>query len=266
MGNPHRKGQDMANISAVESKATLSYKTVVGINPQDKSQKILRPVIVYKNTYDTAAVVHFALDNGYVTGGQFFANYGTVNGFLEACMALGKGGANILLNNWLWIHPVLKGTCDPETRMMGANNEIHVCAQAQKDLRRKASEFYWECVDDNSVRPSIQHLQAVGGKNDKEIYSTADIGTYGAHLNVNATTDLIKGRWDTTSEAGVVTHHEVTMVPKASSYSAIILEYPEELKSAPVGTVVTFTFLLKGGNPDASAVPATAMATVVSGS
>lgn len=256
----------MSNISASESKATLSYKTVAGVNPKDKSKTILRPVIVNKVTYDTAAVVHYALDNGYITGGQFFATYGAANGLLEACMALGKNGADILLNNWLRIHPVLKGTCDPETRQMGPGNEIHVCCQAQKDLRRKASEFYWQCVDDNGVRATVQHLQAVGWKKDKEIHSAAKIAVGGAHLNYTAATDKITAEWDTTDEEGEVTHHNVTITPESSGYSQMVLPYPTELASAPVGTEVVFTFFLRNGNAEASVIPAVSKAKVVSGS
>ena len=251
------------SVSAQVAKATLQYRVVMGINPKDPTQRILRPLIVGKEKYDTARVLHFAIDNGYVTGGQFFSNYGTVNGFLEACMALGKDGKDILLNNWLRIHPELKGTCDPETRQMGSDNELHVCVQAQQDLRRKASEFLWTCVDDTGVRATVQHLQAVGWMNDKEIHSAAKIAVGGAHLNYNAASDKITAKWDTTSEEGEVTHHEVTLTPESSGYSAMVLPYPTGLSSAPEGTIVTFTFFFRFGNPELSVIPAVCKATVV---
>ena len=255
----------MSNISSSADKATLSYRVVSGKNPQDRSQIILRPLIVNKETYDTARVLHFCLDNGYIQGGQFFANFGIVNGFLEGCQRLGLDGRDILLNNWLRIYPMLRGVCDPETRQMGPNCEIHVCCQAQKDLRVKANQFSWVCVDDNGTRATVQHLQAVGWKNDKEIHSAAKIAVGGAHLNFG-TGDKITAEWDTTSEEGEVTHHSVEVTPESSGYSAMVLPYPTGLSSAPVGTVVTFTFFLRQGNPEASVIPAVCKATVVSAS
>ena len=235
----------------------------MGINPKKLTEKILRPLIVNKECYDTARVLHFAMDNGFIQGGQFFSNYGTVNGYLEACQVLGKSGKDILLNNWQRIHPELRGTVDPETRQLGADNEIHVCVQAQKDLRRKANEFSWSCVDDNGARATVQHIQSVGGANDKEIWASAKIAVGGAHLNYNPASDKIKAAWDTASESGEPTHHEVEIVPESSGYSNMILPFPTDLASAPVGTTVTFTFFLRFGDPDASVIPAVAKVKVV---
>lgn len=218
-------------------KATLSYRVVSGINPKNKEQTILRPQVVDKETYDTKCILSFAMENGYMVGGQFYANYGTVNGFLEAVQRLGWDGHNILLNGWLFIHPELRGSLDPETRTLGAQNEVRICIRSMKDLRRKASDFNWECVDDKSLRATVQHLQSVGGAKDKEIFATAKISVGGTNLAYNSDTDKITASWQTTdSETGNAMDHTADLVPESSGYSAMVLPFPEDLKSAPVGT------------------------------
>ena len=254
----------MNTLSPETGKATLSYKVVAGKNPQNRSETVLHGKIVNKETYDTARCVHFALDNGYITGGQFFDVYGKVNGFLEAVQALGKEGRDILLNGWLRIHSEMKGRIDPETRTIGEANEIHVCAQVQKNLRRKASEFNWECVDDTSVRATVQHLQSVGGANDKEIFSPAKITVGGTNLSFNSATDKVTAMWQTTdAETGESIEHSVDLAPESSGYSAMVLPFPEGLAAAPLGTVVTFTFFLRGGNASASVIPAMTKAKLI---
>jgi len=252
----------MANPSSTAPKATIAYRVISGKNP--KKQNILRPLIVNKETYDTSRVLHYAIDNGYVVGTQFFAGYGIVNGFLEACQALGKDGRDILLNSWLRIHPELRGTCDPETRMINEDNELHVCVQAQADLRRKASEFLWMCVDDNAVRPTVQHLQSEGGERDKEIWASARIIVGGTNLKYTASTDKVTAGWNTVdASTGVITPHEAVLVPESSGASNMVLPFPTGLATAPVGTAVTFTFVLKQGVENAAVLPAVCKATLV---
>lgn len=245
-------------------KATLSYRVVSGKNPQDRSQTILRGIIVNKETYDTARVLRFAMDNGYIQGGQFFSNYGAVNGFLEAMQTLGKDGRDILLNGWLRIYSQLKGAVNPETRQIGAGNEIRVCAQCQTNLRRKASEFNWTCVDTTAKLPKVQHIQSVGGAKDKEIFASAKITVSGTNLIYTASSDTITASWTTTdAETGEVTPHTVTLTPESSGYSAMVLPFPEELASAPAGTEVTFTFHFRQGKNEVSVVPAVAKVALV---
>ena len=245
-------------------KPTLDYRVVVGYNPKDEENNLLRPIIVNKETYDTSRCLRFAMDNGYIVGGQFYSNFGIVSGFLEGVQALGKDGRDITLNGWLRIYSTLTGTCDPETRLMGPENEIHVCAQCQGNLRRRASEFNWNCVDDNGVRATVQHLQSVGGAKDKEIYANAKISVGGTNLTYNSASDKITASWQTTNAAtGVVTDHSVELTPESSGYSAMVLPFPAGLADAPVGTEVTFTFFLRRGNADATVVPATAKAKLI---
>lgn len=236
----------MASLTTVAERPTLSYRVVAGVDPTDPrnpNKRILRPLIVDKERYDTPRALRFSMENGYIQGGQFFSNYGVVNGFLEGVQRLGKDGRDILLNGWLRIHPEMRGTVDPETRLIGPENEIHVCAQVQANLRRKASEFTWTCVDDNGSRAHIQHLQSVGGARDKEIFAGAKISVGGTRLAYNAATDRITASWQTTdAETQTVTEHSVELVPESSGYSAMVLPFPEGLADAPVGTEVTFSF------------------------
>ena len=253
----------MKTVSSAAEKATLSYKVVAGHNPQDRSKTVLRGVIVNKETYDTARVLHFAIDNGYIQGGQFFACYGVVNGFFEACQRLGLDGRDILLNGWIRIHPEMKGRIDAETRTIGGDNEIHVCAQCQKDLRRKAKEFNWTCVDETGKRANVQHLQSVGGANDKEIFAGAKIAVGGTNLAYDAASDRITVEWDVSDEEGETTHNSVQVAPESSGYSAMVLPFPVGLDSASEGTVVTFTFLLRQGNAETTVIPAVVKAKLV---
>ena len=254
----------MSNVSSSGEKAPLAYKVVAGKDPQNPENTILRGLIVNKETYDTARVLRYALDNGYITGGQFFDTYGKVNGYLEACQRLGKEGRDILLNGWLRIHSELKGQIDPMTRQIGPDNEIHVCAQCQGNLRRKASEFSWTCVDDNGVRATVQHLQSVGGAKDKEIFAGAKIAVGGTNLSYTASSDKVTASWETTdAETSEVTSHTVELTPESSGYSQMTLPFPAELASAPLGTVVTFQFFLRQGKAEASVIPATGKAKLV---
>ena len=254
----------MINVSDSSEKATLAYKVVAGPNPQDKSEIILRGLIVNKEVHDTGRCLRFAMENGYVQGGQYYANFGVVNGFLEAVQRLGKDGRDILLNGWLRIHPELRGRIDPETRTIGADNEIHVCVNCQRNLRRKANEFNWRCVDDKSVRATVQHIQSIGGARDKEIFANAKIVVGGANLNYTASSDKVVASWETTdSETGEVTLHTTELMPESSGYSQMTLPFPTELESAPLGTIVTFQFFLRQGKTEVSVIPATAKAVVV---
>ena len=254
----------MSNLIAADSKPTMNYRVIAGTNPKDRTKTILRPLIVNKETYDTARCLKFAMDNGYITAGQFYSNFGVVSGFLEGVQALGKDGRDILLNGWLRIHSEMKGVIDPETRLIGPDNVLHVCAQCQTNLRRKASEFNWTCIDDMGARATVQHIQSVGGAKDKEIFASAKITVGGTNLTYSAATDKITASWQTTdAETGVTTDHSVELTPESSGYSAMLLPFPEGLQTAPFGTKVTFTFFLRQGNADASVIPATAKAKLV---
>ena len=256
----------MANstITSAAERPTLNYRVVVGKNPRDLSETILRGLIVNKERYDTSRCLQFAMENGYIHGGQFHSNLGVVNGFLEGVQRLGMDGRDIHLNGWLRIHPELTGAIDLETRMIGDGNEVHVCVQALSGLRRKAAEFNWACVDATGARANIQHIQSVGGAKDKEIFSPAKIAVGGTNLAYNATTDKITASWQTTdAETGETVDHSVELTPESSGYSAMVLPFPEGLASAPLGTVVTFTFFLRQGNASASVIPATARAKLI---
>ena len=254
----------MAQLINQSPKPTKTYRVVCGANPKDKTKTILRPLITNQETYDVARVLRFAMDHGYIVAGQFFSNIGIVIGFFEALQALVKDGRNILIQQWLRIFTVLTGTCDPETRLLGEDNELRVRAQVQSNLRRKASDFNWQCVDDTSERSTVQHIHGVGGSVDKELTVNTKITVSGTNLNYNAETDKVTASWQTTDpETGIVTDHSVDLVPESSGYSGMILPFPEGLETAPDGTMVDITFFLRHGEKETGVVPATAKAKLV---
>ena len=249
----------MANMITHSPKPSREYRVVEGVNPKDKTRTIPRPVVVNTETYDISRSLRFAMDNGYVGAGQFYANLGIVIGFFEALQALVNDGRNILIQDWLRIFTVLTGTCDPETRLLGEDNELRVRAQVQSNLRRKVSDFSWHCVDDSSTRSTVQHIHGVGGNVDKEVMVNSKITVTGTNLNYNADTDKIVAAWQTTDPAtGFVTDHSVNLIPESCGYSGMILPFPEGLETAPDGTMVDITFFLRHGKKDVSIIPATA--------
>ena len=68
----------MSNLIAADSKPTMNYRVIAGTNPKDRTKTILHPLIVNKETYDTARCLKFAMDNGYITAGQFYSNFGDI--------------------------------------------------------------------------------------------------------------------------------------------------------------------------------------------
>ena len=249
----------MINILNNETRPTMNYRIIEGINPGDRTKKILRPLITDTETYDIARTLRYAMDNGYVIGGQFFANIGILIGFFEALKALLADGRSILISGWLKLFPVLTGQCDPETRLIGKENQLRVRAQVQANLRRKASDFSWHCVDEDKARATVQHIHGVGEEVDKEVKVGTKITVTGTNLSFNAETDRITASWQTTDPAtGEVTDHSVDLIPESSGYSGMILPFPAGLETAPDGTMIDITFFLRHGEKDVSIVPATA--------
>ena len=64
----------MSNMITHSPKPSREYRVVEGVNPKDKTRTIPRPVVVNTETYDISRSLRFAMDNGYVGAGQFYAN------------------------------------------------------------------------------------------------------------------------------------------------------------------------------------------------
>jgi len=217
-------------------KATLEYRVITAINPKDGTT-FLRPLICNKETYDIARALRFCIDNGYVTGGQYFASYGVVNGFLEGIQKLGKDGRDILLNGWLRIHPELRGTIDPATRVLGSDNELHVCVSAQKDLRRKVDDFCWSCVDDTGTLIRVTSISSPDGKKG-EVTKNKAIVANGNNLGYHsAWGDSVTVEYDGLSTP-------ITLVPAEKSETYLRFDWPTALSELDDGTLLTFTFKL----------------------
>ena len=241
------EGSDMSDTNQTAEKATLSYRVVAGKNPQDPKDTVLRPLIVNKETYNTARCLKYAMKNGYVIAGQYYSNYGIIHGFLEAVQSLGLEGRDILLNNWIRIHPELKGRINPETRQLSGDNDLRVCVRALKELRRKADEFSWSNVDEPETVVKIDRIYVFGG-DATGIMKTKGFAANGRNLLFDASSgDTAQLTWETEEGSGAV-----PLTPSSSSAYNIVFDWPKELDGVEAGTVLTFTLTRHLGGKDAA--------------
>ena len=114
--------------------------------------KLLRPVIAERETLYIDQLVEYALKSGFVRG-QFHDMRGALNGFIEAIQELVRNGKAVVLNDWLRVFGVLTGSVGPDGSLT-EKNEYRVKISALKELKRKASDFSWTCVDGTTPVPS----------------------------------------------------------------------------------------------------------------
>ena len=114
--------------------------------------KLLRPVIAERETLYIEQLVEHALKSGFVRG-QFHDQRGALNGFIEAIQELVRNGKAVVLNDWLRVFGVLTGSVGPDGSLT-EKNEYRVKISALKELKRKASDFSWTCVDGTTPVPS----------------------------------------------------------------------------------------------------------------
>ena len=114
--------------------------------------KLLRPVIAERETLYIDQLVEYALKSGFVRG-QFHDQRGALNGFIEAIQELVRNGKAVVLNDWLRVFGVLTGSVGPDGSLT-EKNEYRVKISALKELKRKASDFSWTCVDGTTPVPS----------------------------------------------------------------------------------------------------------------
>jgi len=243
------------------TKPRLEYTVYSGRNPiEDKT--LLLPRIINKGAYDIAQTVEFAMQNGYILGGQFHSNLGAVNGYLQACRSLIMAGNDVKADKWFKAHLELTGPVDQETKQLTDDNRVHLRFQPLADFKCDLSDFSWTLVSDTGVQPRVQHLQSMGGKNDKEIFRDADIIASGSNLiyDVSSGVDKIEAEW---IDAAAMTH-TITIVPKSSGYSMLTMAWPTAFNDVAIGTVVTFRFFLTNGHgSESAAIPAIKTATIV---
>ena len=132
-------------------KPKLKYHLIEGVNPKTKA-KLLRPAITERETLYIDQLVEYALKSGFVRG-QFHDQRGALNGFIEAIQELVRNGKAVVLNDWLRVFGVLTGSVGPDGSLT-EKNEYRVKISALKELKRKASDFSWTCVDGTTPVPS----------------------------------------------------------------------------------------------------------------
>lgn len=237
----------MADTNLNAEKATLSYRVVAGRNPQDPTETVLRPLIVNKETYNTARCLKYAMKNGYVIAGQYYSNYGIIHGFLEAVQSLGLEGRDILLNNWIRIHPELKGRLDPETRQLNSDNVLRVCVRTLKELRREAGEFSWTNVDEPETVVKIDRIFVSDGDSEG-IMKDKGFTVNGRNLRFDASSgDEAMLAWEEDGEPKTL-----SITPTSSSVYNIVFAWPAALADVPAGTVLTLTLKRHTGGKDAA--------------
>ena len=132
-------------------KPKLKYHLIEGVNPKTKA-KLLRPAITERETLYIDQLVEYALKSGFVRG-QFHDMRRALNGFIEAIQELVRNGKAVVLNDWLRVFGVLTGSVGPDGSLT-EKNEYRVKISALKELKRKASDFSWTCVDGTTPVPS----------------------------------------------------------------------------------------------------------------
>lgn len=240
----------------------LKYKVVAGHNPQTTGGTILRPVITDRPTISLTGIVDYAKTAGYVRG-QTKDLEGLLGGFIQAMQDRAKQGYSINVNDWFIISGQLKGQVD-QTGQLTAANDYHVTIHASKDLKVGIDQFSWTNVDDTSARVKIEHLQSVGGARDKEIFANAKIMVSGKNLVYTAASDSIVATWNEVDDDGAIVPKSVTLVPDSSGFSTMQIPWSTSMATAPVGTVITFTFTLRQGKTEGTVIPASANAKVIS--
>lgn len=255
----------MAKQLAAVTKPTMEYTVYQGRNPVEGGVLLL-PRIVNKGSYDIAQTVQYAMDNGFITGGQFHSNLGTVNGYLQGFRSLLLAGNDVKADKWFRAHLELNAPVDQESKQLTELNRLHLCFQTLADFRCSIDDFNWKYVSDSGIQPRVQHLQSMGGKNDKEIFKDADILATGSNLIYDATSgvDKIQAEWIEVSEGGVPTTKTIEITPKTSGYSMLSMAWPAAFNDLPIGTTITFRFFLsnKQGS-EAALIPAVKSAVIV---
>ena len=225
------------------NKTTLKYRVVQTYNPSTKTKDALRPVLVDVATVSLGAVVDFALENGYMRG-QTEVEKGNAQGFLEAIKVLAGMGYSVNINDWFRVRGYLTGTVG-ETGSLTSDNEYKVRLIALQELKQDKSLFSFTKEGD-SAKCSIQNVCYPGATEPNVLRYGDDFVASGSNLYFNAedgdTCVLTKADGTTT----------LNIACSSWSYNALNLAWNEGILETDVGTEMTLTFTLHGGNKDAA--------------
>ena len=241
-------------------KAKLKYKVVAGYNPKTGGT-LLRPVVIDRPSIALRGIVEYAKTAGYVRG-QTKDLEGLLGGFIQAMQDRAQQGYSINVNDWFIISGQLTGQVG-ETGTLTNENRYHVGIRASKDLKVDIGQFSWTNADNSANRPKVEHLQSVGGARDKEIFADADIIVSGKNLSYNAASDKITASWKEQTADGEPVEKSVELIPETSGFSSMTIPWNAEFGSVPVGTEITFTFILRQGNTEGLSIPASGNAKLV---
>lgn len=257
----------MSELNSI-TKPTLKWCPAKCRNPKT-GEELFYPRLIDKEIYDAGRLVNFAMQNGYVHGGQYHSNLGLFNGVMQAARSLIFMGADVKLASWMRYHTEMcgKGAYDSTQGQlkMGAL-KLNVRAQMLEDFKLSPSDFNFERADWNIIKPYVGSLQSLGWLNNREIIANTQIAVSGSRLDYTSGVDTITAMWTEKGIDGEAIEKSVELTPDSAGSKTMILGVNETLSAAPVGTLVKFVFRLGGGNDSKiNVIPTEYTAKVVEG-
>lgn len=241
-------------IGSGSNKFPLDYYIGTFVNPKDGSD-IFRPVATNRRTADLPAVVDRAIQGNFVRGKKSDM-LGLFGGFCQTMKAMAEEGY-ILNLGWFYIGGNLTGTVD-ETGVLTSANGYRITMRPSKDLKVDISNFSLTNIGINGVKAKIEHLAWVGSPKDLQIKKGEAIQGTGKNLTWSEGCTATVAYTLTDGSA-----HTFTMVPTESDFSHLKFAWPTDLDEVPAGTEISFSFRLRGGNPEGAVMPTGKTVTLV---
>ncbi len=216
------------------SKSTIKYTISKCRNPYT-GETFQHPVITDRETYTTERVIERGLASGYVRG-QFHDIRGVLDGSIATWQQLLREGKAVHIGKWLRLALQATGRVGADRQLTGAN-ELRLRITPLEDLKVKASDYIWECVDDTTLVPRIDYGSALGSPRG-EMSASQQVTFSGRNLNFNPEKDTVTLAWKKGDEVKTA-----TVSPTGTSGTILIFDWPEALAEADAGTEVIWSFL-----------------------
>lgn len=222
-------------------KTPMDYYVAAFRNPKDGSM-IMRPVATNRRTAGLNQVVDRAKESGFCRG-QTSDLLGLFGGFCQTMKVMAEEGY-ILNLGWFYIGGSITGTVD-ETGEVTSANKYRVSMRPSKDLKIDIENFSLSNVGANGMKAKVEHLSWVGSPRDLEIKKGESIQATGKNI-----------AWSEGCTATVAytlkdgSAHTFTLTPTESDFTHLKFAWPTELDDVPAGTEISFSFRLRGGNPE----------------
>ena len=238
----------------MSEKTLMNYRVITARNPKTGGS-LLRPVVTNRNTMNLRQLVAYAKNAGFVRG-QTKDLEGLLGGFTQAMQDRSLAGYSINVNDWYIISGQLKGKVG-EDRQLTSKNSYHVTITATKDLKASIDDFSWQRIDEGAII-KIESITSPGGRKG-EVTKTKAIVANAKNAAFNASWgDSAKVAWtDADGEA-----HSLSLTPSEVAETYLRFDWPTGLADVPVGTELTFSFCLHGGE-GAAEQPSTMTAKLV---